>query len=153
MDEILNRYRQNHREDLISCMQEFQDKQGYISENAIISISKHFNLPATKVYGIATFYDHFTFLPVPEHTIKICNGTSCHMLGSARLINETEKIISQSASNLRSRLLFKECECQGICSSGPIIQIDNKSYSEVKPEMVKKLIEQFDQKERGVSDE
>ena len=142
MKEIIEQYRQNHREDLIPCMQHIQDKLGYMSEEAISAIGKYFGLPSTKVYGIATFYDYFSFSPVSGDVVRICNGTSCHMLGSGKLRQEAEKFSHSTANKSRKRLNIRLCECQGACSAGPVFQVNEKVFTRVKPEDVKQLISQ-----------
>jgi NADH-quinone oxidoreductase subunit E len=149
MNEILQRYRNNHREDLIPCMQEVQDQMGYMSEESIAAIGEYFGLPATKVYGIATFYDYFTFAPVTGDVVKICNGTSCHMQGSGQILREAVKASQQLSSKTRSRFVVKRCECQGACSAGPVVHINNQTFTKVKASDIGNLIRKSIQQEKG----
>jgi NADH-quinone oxidoreductase subunit E len=149
MNEILKQFRPDHREDLIPCLQAFQDKEGYISEAMMQEIGAWFGLPAIKLYGIATFYDYFTFAPLSGDVVKICSGTSCHMSGSGRLINEAEKLMLQNSGKGNFRFKLRQCECQGACSAGPVLMMNEKSFSRVKPEEVRLLIERNLSKGKG----
>ncbi len=140
MNEILEKYQKYDRKDLIPCMQHIQDQFGHINEEAITALSRYFGLPANKVYGIATFYDYFTFIPVSGDVVKICNGTSCHMQGSGKLLKEAEKVAQQISSTTRNRLTIKTCECQGACSAGPIMEVNGRIFTRVKLEEVKQTI-------------
>jgi len=139
--EHLKLFRRNHREDLIPCMQRIQDEEGYMSEAAIALIAEHFDLPATKVYGIATFYDYFTFHPMEGEMVRICHGTACHMQGSFRVEQEARKVAQQLEQKSRQRFLFRQCECQGACNAGPIMQINEEIFTQVKPEKVQHLFQ------------
>jgi len=142
---IVRRFRSDHREDLIPCMQAIQDEQGHMSEESIAAIGRYFGLPATKVYGIATFYDYFTFTPRQGELIRICNGTSCHMHGSGKLAREVEKAAQQIGQKNRTRITVKLCECQGACNAGPIMQINDVIITRAIPSEVRNYIQ------RGIS--
>lgn len=148
MEEILNRYRRNHREDLIPCMQDVQDQAGFLSGEAITGISEYFGLPASKVFGIATFYDYFSFTPVNGDMIRICNGTSCHMQGSDKLIHEAKKVARQISGNTQPKMKISLCECQGACSAGPILQVNQDIYTRVDPEQVTRCIKRSIEKRK-----
>lgn len=144
---ILDRFRSDHREDLIPCMQAVQDELGYISEDSIAAIGGYFGLPATKVYGIATFYDYFSFHPRQGELIRICNGTSCHMHGSGKLLKEVEKAAQQLSQKSRTRIVVKQCECQGACSAGPIMQVNDVMITKAHVAEVRSYIQ------RGIATE
>lgn len=137
--EILKDYRSTHREDMIPCMQRVQDEAGYMSESSIALIAEHFNLPATKVYGIATFYDYFSFHPMDGKKVSICHGTACHMQGASRVTQEAQKVVQQLEQKSRQRFLIHQCECQGACNAGPIVQIDEDIFTEVTTAKVQQI--------------
>ncbi len=83
---ILRKYKQGRREHLIPLLQEIQADSGFLSEEAIVKVGSHLGLSTTKIYGLATFYDQFRFIPSGKIHIKICHGTSCFMNGSQALI-------------------------------------------------------------------
>ncbi len=60
----------------------------YLSEEAIVKVGSHLGLSTTKIYGLATFYDQFRFIPSGKIQIRICNGTSCFLNGSQALIDK-----------------------------------------------------------------
>src|SRR5512139_1426938 len=88
LETILKKYRQGKREDLIPLLQEIQNIAGYLSEEAIVRVGSFVGLSTTKIYGLATFYDQFRFIPAGKVSIRICNGTSCFMNGSQAVISK-----------------------------------------------------------------
>ena len=77
MDSGCAYYPDARRDLLIPILQDVQEEQGYLSRQNIIDVGKHLNLPASKIYGVATFYNQFTFVPQGECHIQVCRGTAC----------------------------------------------------------------------------
>ena len=69
MEKILEKYNQSGRDSLIPILQEVQEKDGYLSEESLVKIGKHINLPVSKIYGVATFYNQFRFQPKGKYHI------------------------------------------------------------------------------------
>lgn len=91
IESIMKKYRPGRREDLIPLLQEIQDENGYLSEDIIVKAGNFIGLSTTKIYGLATFYDQFRFLPAGRIIIRICNGTSCFLNGSQNVISKIRK--------------------------------------------------------------
>ena len=91
LDIILKKYKSGKREELIPLLQEIQEYLGYLSEEAIVKVGGFLGLSTTKIYGLATFYDRFRFIPSGKIQIRICNGTSCFLNGSQAIINKIKE--------------------------------------------------------------
>ena len=76
---ILKEFQNLNRDSLIPILQKVQDVYGYLSEESISKIGRYLDLPTTKVYGLATFYNQFRFTPPGKYHIRVCDGTGCHM--------------------------------------------------------------------------
>ena len=81
IESIIKKYKAGRREDMIPLLQEIQDQYGYLSEEIIVRVGNFTGLSTTKIYGLATFYDQFRFVPAGKIVLKICNGTSCFLSG------------------------------------------------------------------------
>ena len=144
-DIILKKYKQGKREDLIPLLQEIQEDIGYLSEEAIIKVGSFLGLSTTKIYGLATFYDRFRFIPSGKIQIKICNGTSCFLNGSQSIINkikeETGVLPGQTTRN--GIFSYEIVSCMGGCHSGPLINVNGEYHIHIRaeqlPEMIKRL--------------
>ena len=87
IEEILKEYPNAGRDSLIPILQDVQDQCGYLSREAIARIGKHLRLPASKIYGVATFYNQFRFTPLGRYHVQLCRGTACHVKGSFALLD------------------------------------------------------------------
>ena len=82
LEPIVTKYPAGRRDVLIPLLQEVQDAHGYLSRDAVVRIGRHLRLPASKVYGVATFYNQFRFQPLGRFHVQVCRGTACHVKGS-----------------------------------------------------------------------
>jgi NADH:ubiquinone oxidoreductase subunit E len=145
IDIILKKYKQGKREDLIPLIQEIQENMGYLSEEAIIKAGSFIGLSTTKIYGLATFYDSFRFIPSGRIHISICHGTSCFLNGSQTIINkikgETGVLPGQTTRD--GNLSYDIVSCMGGCNNGPVINVNGEYHTHIKaehlPELIKKL--------------
>jgi NADH:ubiquinone oxidoreductase subunit E len=142
---ILKNYKQGKREDLIPILQAIQEDLGYLSEEAIVMVGSFLGLSTTKIYGLATFYDRFRFIPSGKIQIRICHGTSCFLNGSQALINrikeETGVLAGQTTRD--GNFSYEIVSCMGGCHNGPLINVNGEYHIRVKaeqlPELIKKL--------------
>jgi NADH-quinone oxidoreductase subunit E len=145
LDIILKKYKQGKREELIPLLQEIQEDHGYLSEDAIIKTGNFLGLSTTKIYGLATFYDKFRFIPAGKIQIRICHGTSCFLNGSQAIINkikeETGVVPGQTTRD--GNFSFEIVSCMGGCNNGPVINVNGVFHTHIKaeqlPEMLKRL--------------
>lgn len=145
IDEIISRYKQGSREALLPLLQDIQDVFGYLNEEAVLKVGKHINLPTAKVYGIATFYDQFRFLPKGKNHIKLCRGTSCHMHGSLNLLLEVERILNIKVGQTTrdGRFSLELVSCVGACSAAPVLNINGEFHIALSVQDIVALIEKY----------
>jgi NADH:ubiquinone oxidoreductase subunit E len=145
IESILKKYKPGRREDLIPLLQEIQDEIGHLSEEAVVKVGSFIGLSTTKIYGLATFYDQFRFIPAGRIRIKVCNGTSCFLNGSMAVINklkeETGLVAGQSSRD--GSFSYEVVTCMGGCNNGPVISINEEYYPYIKPENIPELIKKL----------
>ncbi len=142
---ILKKYKSGKREDLIPLLQEIQEELGYLSEESIVRVGTFLGLSTTKIYGLATFYDRFRFIPAGKIRITVCNGTSCFLNGSKPIIDtiRDETGIMAGQTTRDGNFSYEIVSCMGGCHNGPVISINGEYHTQVKaeqlPEMIRKL--------------
>jgi len=142
IESIFKKYKQGRREYLIPLLQEIQNDLGYLSEEAIVRVGSFVGLSTTKIYGLATFYDQFRFVPSGKVQIKICHGTSCFLNGSQsvtdKIKEETGIIPGQTTRD--GIFSYEIVTCMGGCNNGPLISINGEYHTGVKAEQLPDLI-------------
>jgi NADH:ubiquinone oxidoreductase subunit E len=149
IDRVLDRYKNVKRDSLIPILQDIQEELGFLSEDSIVKVGKLLNLPTSKIYGLATFYDQFRFEPQGKFHFKICRGTACHIIGSLSILEYLEKNLKIRAGQKSIDGIFsiEVVPCMGACSLGPVISVNNEFYTRVTSESLREIVETYRQKE------
>ncbi|MCA1742095.1 MAG: NADH-quinone oxidoreductase subunit NuoE [Bacteroidales bacterium] len=142
IDEILSHYREGSHESLIPILQDVQQAEGYLSENAIVRIGSFLHMSTTKIFGLATFYDRFRFFPAGKVHMRICNGTTCFINGSTPVIAAVRDAmgIEPGQTTRDGRFSCELTACMGGCNEGPVICIGEAYHTHVRPEDIPDMI-------------
>lgn len=142
---ILAEYPEGRRDALIPILQEVQARQGYLSREAIVHIGKHLGLAASKIYGVATFYNQFRFQPVGKYHIQVCRGTACHVKNSASVLDTLKRELRIDAGETTRDGLFslEVVACVGACGLAPVICVNGEFYAGMTPAAARRLIEEL----------
>ena len=145
IDKILQRFPQIKRNALIPLLQAVQDEFGYISEEAIARIGAHLSLPTSKVFGLATFYNQFSFSRRGVYHITLCNGSSCHLGRSGELLGEITKVLEiGDGETTRDGLFSLEVQsCIGACGQSPVMAVNGSYFSGINVKEVREIIKQY----------
>jgi NADH-quinone oxidoreductase subunit E len=145
LDEIIQRYKAGSRESLLPLLQDIQIEFGYLNEEAILKVGQHIKLPSGKVYGIATFYDQFRFVPKGKFNIKVCRGTSCHMHGSSGILREVERVLNlkEGQTSRDGRFSLEAVSCMGACGSAPILNINGEFKTAISIPDIAQIIDYY----------
>ncbi|OGH99106.1 MAG: NADH dehydrogenase [Candidatus Melainabacteria bacterium GWF2_32_7] len=142
---IFANYPTKKREYLIPLLQDVQEKYGYLSSDNLLNIAEHLNLPASKVYGVATFYNQFRLIPLGKHIIRVCRGTACHVKGSNQILEtfQTELGIQAGETTKDGLFTLETVACLGACSIAPVIVIDEEFYGRLASKEVPAILKKF----------
>lgn len=151
VERVIKRYPKAGRDSLIPILQAVQSEQGYLSEDAVVSIGRHLQIPASKVYGVATFYNMFRFQPKGKYHVMVCRGTACHVKGSKKVLDMVTKALKiEPGKTSRDRLFSLEVvACMGACGLAPVVNINGEFYAKVTPMKLSRIIEGCRAKERA----
>jgi NADH:ubiquinone oxidoreductase subunit E len=139
-----------HEGNIISLLQDIQSEFGYIPEDAVNWLSKRLDIPASRFFGIATFYAQFHLAPRGKNIITTCCGTACHVKGSEKLINGLIKELDlPEGENTTSDRQFtaEKVNCVGACSIAPVVIINDKVHGKMSTDILMKEIRKLKEKE------
>ncbi len=146
---ILNNHKGAKRDMLIPILQNIQEEIGYLSAKAHLKVGEHLGMPASKVNGVATFYNQFRFQPPGKYKIQVCRGTACHVLGSATVLEELEKQLDIKPNETTKDGLFslEVVACIGACGLAPVIAVNGEFHAKVTPDSIKEIIDEYRNRE------
>ena len=147
--EILEARGSAKRDSLIPILQEIQESEGFLSQEAVSEVGSRLGIPTSKIYGVATFYNQFRFEPKGKYHIQVCRGTACHVLGSATVLDKLEKILRAKAGQTTRDGLFsiEVVACIGACGLAPVVNINGNFYAKVTEQSLTEIIENLKNKE------
>jgi NADH-quinone oxidoreductase subunit E len=143
IQEILEQYKAGSADSLIPILQDIQDVDGFLSEESVVQVGNYLNMPTSKIFGVATFYNQFRFSPLGKYHVQVCRGTACHVLGSATVLDEIEKNIGvKSGQTSRDGLFSVEVvACIGACGLAPVISINGNFHAKVTGDSIKEILD------------
>ena len=127
---------------LIEVLHTTQEVFGYLDDEALLYVGDCLGVPPSKVYGVATFYSHFTLKPQGEHTCVVCTGTACYINGAGALLKEMSKELGVEAGGTTpdGRVSVLKARCLGACSMAPAVVIDGEVHGHVVPSALSELL-------------
>jgi NADH-quinone oxidoreductase subunit E len=142
LDRILEEFK-GQRGAVIPILQRVQDACGYLPRQVLAYISKKTLIPLTQLYGVATFYAQFHLTRRGRHLLRLCDGTACHVRGSAKNIEAIEKDLSIAPGETSPdyKLTFEIVYCLGSCGLAPVAVVDGKVYGRLGPDETVKHLE------------
>lgn len=130
---------------LIALLQRTQSEFGYVPEPAVDEIARLTGVPASRIFGIITFYAQFSTVPSGRHKIFVCHGTACHVAGATRITEalEQELDVPDGASTGDMEFSLGSVACMGACSQAPVMRVDEETYGNLSADHTRKVIREF----------
>ena len=132
--------------DLIPVLQQVQEQHGYLPREVLLEISKLTGIAASRIYGVATFYEQFYLEAYGRHTIKCCRGTACHVKRGSEIIDVISGLLQvepgQSTEDMR--FTFETVACLGTCFLAPVIMVDKDYYGNLKPSQIEDILKKYE---------
>lgn len=131
--------------DLSPLLQEIQAHYGYLPPPVLLEMSRRTGIPASRIYGVATFYEQFHLEPHGKHTIRCCRGTACHVRGGQGMIQaiSRELGIAEGQTTRDMRFTFETVACLGTCFLAPVIMVNNDYFGNVTPTRIKGVLDRY----------
>jgi NADH-quinone oxidoreductase subunit E len=135
---------------LIPILQKVQDAYGFLPEDIMRFIANELNISPARVFGVATFFAHFAITPKGKHIVRVCNGTACHVKGSAKVIDMVrEKLgLKPGEDTTQDGLFTLECvSCLGACGLAPVMVMDETVHGQITAAKASEIIEEVRKQE------
>ncbi|PKN71141.1 MAG: NAD(P)H-dependent oxidoreductase subunit E [Candidatus Cloacimonetes bacterium HGW-Cloacimonetes-3] len=148
--EILDRYDRSETK-IIPILQAVQEEYRYLPQEVLTFVATSLNVSPARLYGVATFYSHFSLEPKGKHILKMCDGTACHVRGSSDVIDALREKLGLSDKKITTDdmlFTFETVSCLGACGLAPVLVVDEAIHGQVTPEIALQLLDEIVQKEQ-----
>ena len=130
---------------LIEVLHKAQELFGFLDDDLLLFIAYRLKLPASRVYGVATFYHFFTLKPKGRHTCVVCMGTACYVRGADKVLAAVEQKagIKAGETTKDGEVSLLTARCIGACGIAPAVVYDGTVTPRATPEAALEHINQW----------
>ena len=145
VDEIIDR-KKGKPGCLIPVLEECQGVVGYLPVELQEYIGGLLNIPGSSIYGVVTFYSFFSMVPKGRHTIKVCMGTACYVLGIAEVLGRIKANLNLEVGQTTEdrRFSLEAVRCLGACGLAPVVVVGNDAHGGVTPDSILDILNKYE---------
>jgi NADH-quinone oxidoreductase subunit E len=135
---------------LIPILQSVQQEYRYLPHEVLTYVATALRVPPARVYGVATFYAHFTLQPKGKYWVRLCDGTACHVKDSIPILEAIRRHLHLTGPQKTTPdLLFtvETVACLGACGLAPVVVINEDVHGDMTPEKAVALLSNIQNQE------
>ncbi len=128
---------------LIPVLEDIQDELRYLPRELLTYVAKEIGVKEAEAYGVATFYENFSFDPKGKYEIKCCDGTACHVKKSIPVIEALRSELGLTGKKKTTDdMLFtvETVSCLGACGLAPTLMVNGEVYPRMTPDSAVELV-------------
>lgn len=144
-EHIFKNYEAKDKSSLIPLLQDIQSIYGYLPEAALQDISDFVDMPLSRIYGVATFYNQFRLTPLGENIIRVCRGTACHVKNSSNILFAIETALNIKAGETTrdKKFTIEIVNCIGACSIAPVVTVNEDYYGRISVKDIPNILKKY----------
>lgn len=130
------------RSNLLPILQGVVEQEKYLSEYSMSEIARELDIPASDVYGTATFYSFLEHQKMGTYIIRVCKTITCSMKGKNQILLTIEDMlkIGLGETSPDGKFSLLQTNCLGWCHKAPAMLINDEVYTELTPESVREIL-------------
>ena len=124
LDEFVEAHKDEHGP-LISILHDIQKEAGYIPDDAMLHLSTTLRIPLGEIFRVVSYFDKaFSVKPREKHSIKICQGTACHLKQADQLLAEITEEFGEDGKVPDFHI--EQVRCLGCCTVAPAVEVNGE---------------------------
>jgi len=130
---------------LISVLHEAQDIFEYLPIEVQTHIANKLDIPASKVYGVVTFYSFFTMTKKGKYKVAVCMGTACFVRGAGKVLDKFARDLNVPTGTTGEDGMWSldGLRCVGACGLAPVVLVNGKVYGRIEEKDVQGIIDEY----------
>jgi NADH-quinone oxidoreductase subunit E len=150
VDEVIGHYKKD-KKNLIPLLQEVQARLGYLPRKALQEIGDFLKMSGVEVWGVATFYNQFRFVPLGKYHTTVCMGTACHLAGGRLILEALERELNLKVGETAEdgKFSLERVACIGCCMLAPVVVIKDRIHPKMTPFKVEEALIPYKQEAQG----
>ncbi|HTX55526.1 MAG TPA: NAD(P)H-dependent oxidoreductase subunit E [Candidatus Acidoferrales bacterium] len=130
------------RSALLPMMHLFQERQGYVSQDAMRFAAGLIGLTIAEVEATVSFYTLFFRKPVGKYVLQVCRGLMCELQGAESIMAYFREKLGVGPLETTDDGLFsyEEVECLAACDRATCMQVNLEFVYDLTPAMIDDMI-------------
>ncbi len=130
------------RSALLSMMHLFQNREGFVSPEAMRFAATFLDLTPAVVESTVSFYTLFFQRPVGKYVLQVCRGLSCSISGANEIMQQFRERLGIGHLETTEDGLFsyEEVECLAACDRPTSMQVNLEFVYSLTPAMIDEMI-------------
>lgn len=130
---------------LLVRLQEAQERFGYIPESFIAELAESLGVPASEVYGVATFYSFLSCRPLGRNVIRVCKSLPCYLKNSLMIIEAVGRKLGLKPGETTpdGRFSLELTNCIGACDQAPAMLVNHDVHGNLTPERITEILKSY----------
>ena len=127
---------------VLSSLLAIEDELGWIPHEAIEEVAAHQSVTLNDVWAVASFYPNFRFTPPGAHTVEVCWGPTCHLMGAQRLLDRVHDALGLTGEgdSPDGAVTLRYNTCLGACGLAPVVSADHHLHGRANADAVDALL-------------
>ncbi len=130
---------------IIQVLLDVQQELYYVPRDVLEYVSRALQVPVSRTYHLATFYQAFSLKPKGKYPIAVCTGTACHVQGAMKIIEQISRELSIKEGDTTPDNLFsiESVRCLGCCGLAPVVTVGRNLHGKVPVSRVSRMLQQY----------
>jgi NADH-quinone oxidoreductase subunit E len=135
--EIIARYPQK-RSALMPLLHAVQERDGYVTEEAMAEVAGYLDLTPAEVLGVCSFYSLFKREPIGRLLVSVCTSMTC-------LVNDGPELLAHLSRRYADDpdVTVEEVECLAASDGAPVMQVNYEFHERMTPAEAERIIEAY----------
>ena len=136
---------QSDKSALIAVLQDIQEEFNYLPKDALKAAGIALDVPLSRIYEVATFYNSFSLQPRGKYLIEVCSGTACHVQGAFNLMDRFKRDLGVECGETTEDSMFtlEAVRCLGCCSLAPVARIGGNIHPYLTQDEIPKILRNY----------
>ena len=128
---------------LLPVLHMAQESFGHISLETEMYVAALFDMAASHVHEVVTFYTLFFRERPGRHVVSVCHNLSCHLAGAQDILAHLRSRLGIDVGDTTDdgRITLQSVECLCACEAAPMMQVDDRYEINLTPEKVDRILE------------
>ena len=129
----------NRPDALLEVLHDVQAADGYLTDEALVTIADALNISRAEIHGVVSFYHDYRRKPPAKHSLQLCRAEACQSVGSEKLAAYAEKSFAGN-NDVDVMAVY----CLGNCALGPAAMVDGRLQARMTNEKLDALVAKMD---------